>query len=234
MGRSCGAPSLRRRELVCYDLTAADAERLIDAGLLPWIRGLEIRGASAGGLRTLGKHPAAAGIRTLAVHGSDGDGGGLVAEAGWLPHWAGLRSLQLRQMWLEPTAAGVLFRAAHLRSLTTLWVDGRGWSVETVQALTETAFPILTDLPAHPLESGRRRGRRCWRTLHPLVRFAISTWATTSSPAVGQPLCSVPRISRAWRSSGWRITPFADWIARLKNPPSAGCGCSTRTAANSP
>jgi uncharacterized protein (TIGR02996 family) len=134
-------------ELVCYGLTAADAERLIEAGLLPWIRGLEIRGDGADGLRTLGKNPAAAGIRTLAIYGSDGDGGGLVAEAlAGSAYWAGLRSLQLRQMWVQPRPAEVLFRAAHLRSLTTLWVEGQGWSVETVQTFAETAFPNLTDL----------------------------------------------------------------------------------------
>lgn len=134
-------------ELVCYGLTADEVRRLADAGLLPWVRGLVLHGDYADGLRELGRHPAAAGIRALALNSGDGAMGDLLAVAlAGSPHWAGLRTLNAEGVWLEATAAEVLFRAAHLRGLTRLHLQGANWTADTVRAFAETAFPDLIDL----------------------------------------------------------------------------------------
>ncbi len=134
-------------ELVCPWLTADKAEQLIEAELLPWVRGLETRGEAADALRVIGNHPAAASIRTLTVEVSDGAGGERLAEAlADPPYWTGLRILNLANTWFDPTPAEVLFRAPHLRGLTTLRMNGNNWTADTVRTFTETAFPNLTDL----------------------------------------------------------------------------------------
>jgi hypothetical protein len=134
-------------ELVCPRLTAADARRLADAGLLGWARGLVLHGDYADGLRELGRHPAAAGVRTLVVRSGDGTGGHLLAVAlAGSPHWAGLRALDAGGLWLESIPAEVLFRAPHLRGLTRLHLEGANWTADTVRTFAEAAFPDLTDL----------------------------------------------------------------------------------------
>jgi uncharacterized protein (TIGR02996 family) len=132
-------------ELICTELSAQAAEGLIKAGLLPWIRGLHIQHECADGLYTLGTHPAAAGIRRLTI-GSGGDDELLATALAGSPHWAGLRSLSFDEMWFDPAPAETLFRATHLRGLTTLRMEGNGWTAETVRAFTDAEFSKLTDL----------------------------------------------------------------------------------------
>lgn len=131
-------------DLVCHGLTTDDAQRLIDAGLLPWVRGLELQKAHAAGLRVIGQHPAAAGIRRLVSHAEDGD---RIAEVlATSVHWAGLRSLELPRTWCNHHSAETLFRAAHLRGLRRLCMEGGNWTADTIRAFVETGFPDLTDL----------------------------------------------------------------------------------------
>lgn len=135
-------------ELVCHGLTQDDAIRIADAGLLPWIRGLELDGDYTAGLRELGKQPAATAIRSLSLRTTRFVSGAEVAEAlAGSPHWSGLDSLDTRSLFFDPTSAEVLMRASHLRGLRRMDIRTSGsWSADTIRVLAETGFPNLVDL----------------------------------------------------------------------------------------
>jgi uncharacterized protein (TIGR02996 family) len=132
----------------CPTLTARTAEALVEAGLLRWITGLQLDGNWAAGLRVIGRHPDAANVQSITVCTSlGGSGGARFAEAiAGSPHWTGLRHLDLRGLWLEPTPAKDLFQADHLRGLTRLRIRGPDWSGDTTLALAAARFSELFEL----------------------------------------------------------------------------------------
>lgn len=143
------APLIRDRlpaiTLVAHNFDAEFVAQLREAQLTERIAGLFLTGESAEGLEVLGEFPDALNLRSLELRGW-GTPTALMALM-TSPHYAGLRTLNLREVNVTSDTARWLFRAAHLRNLTRLHVRGDGaWSLDTVRMFAEVGFGALTSL----------------------------------------------------------------------------------------
>jgi uncharacterized protein (TIGR02996 family) len=133
--------------LVTDGFTPEAVEQLADAGLLGWVRGLEVLGDCEAALREFGHRPEAALVRSLAVRRYYGVEAGVAAALADAPHWTGLHALDLSETRIAAEDAAVLFGAPHLRSLRRLSLNGAyDWSEPTARALAASGFANLTGL----------------------------------------------------------------------------------------
>jgi uncharacterized protein (TIGR02996 family) len=143
------APLLRDRlpalTLFAHNFDAAFVAQLHEAKLTERIAGLFVTGECVTGILELGKLPEAANVRSLDLRAWDSPA--VLTALAHSPHFAGLRTLYLRDVNVTDEDAQQLFRAAHLRGLTRLHVRGNSsWALETVQTFAKAEFASLTSL----------------------------------------------------------------------------------------
>lgn len=155
------APRLRAAApaatLVAHNFTAEAFEQLADAGLLDWVRGLDVSGDCAAGLRAFGHRLEAAAVRSLSAgHLYPGPSrAGFPAALADAPHWTGLRALDLSGEMIEAEEPETIFRSKNMRSLRRLSLrGGYDWQEPAVRALAESGFTNLTSLRLIGVGSG--------------------------------------------------------------------------------
>jgi uncharacterized protein (TIGR02996 family) len=113
------------------------------AGLLPWIRGVEV--TFEDNLMALAPRDTPARCRSLRISGGR-ISEYLVETFARSEFWSELHTLDLGGALLDPDAAKALFAVESLRKLTRLSLSGDGWAADHLQALADIKFTNLTHL----------------------------------------------------------------------------------------
>ncbi len=147
------APSVT---LIAEDLTARKVEQLAEAGLLGWVRGLELVGECAAGLRAFGHYPEAADVRSLSLQTFHEEVAvGAVAALCDSPHWTGLHVLALPDTPVPREPSAALLSAKNLFSLRRLVLGAlHDCDAETLHALRTSPFSRLISLSLSRLSLG--------------------------------------------------------------------------------